>query len=92
MRVNKTGYQSDPAYFFSVIRFMSAGFAPPPQEELKLLLDELPNLETKRFGKNIVKLYNYVGGEANARQLASMLGVKGDVFDEDAVKSGSVSI
>ena len=92
MRVNKSGYQSDPAYLFSIIRFMSAGFTPPPQDELKLLLNELPKLETKRFGKNIQKLYNYVGGEAKARRLAAMLGIKGDIFDEGIVKRGGVII
>jgi hypothetical protein len=92
MHVNALGYKSDPAYLFSVLRFMSIGFMPPPKEEMKLLLNELPNLESGRFTRNITKIYNYVGGEAKARGLATSLDIRGDVFNEEAVKNGLVTI
>lgn len=92
LRVNRAGYRSQPAFFFSVLRFMSAGFAPPPRDEIKLLLDELPKLVSEHFERNVAKVYNYTGGEAEARRLAESIGIKGDVFSEQTVKSGGVSI
>lgn len=92
LRLNKLGYASEPATIFAVLRFMSAGFAPPPKEEVALLLHELPKLNSGRFKRNLPKLYNYVGGEETARSLVSSLGIKGDLFDESQVKGNKVHL
>lgn len=92
LRVNLSGYKSDPAYFFSVLRFMSAGFTPPCREEINLLLNELPKLDSGRFCRNVAKIYNYIGSEEKARNLADSLGIKGDVFNEEVVKHINIKI
>jgi len=92
IHINRDGYKAEPANIFACIRFVSAGFAPPPKEELSLLLQELPNLESGRFKRNIPKAYKYVGGEAAAHRLVEELGIKGNLFDEQQVKSGKVTV
>jgi|GEM_PF-832781 len=92
IHINRDGYKAEPANIFACIRFISAGFAPPPKEELALLLHELPKLESGRFERNIPKAYKYVGGKAAAHQLVEQLGIKGNLFDENQVKSGKVTI
>ena len=87
LQLNYDGYKSQPSYFYSVLRFMSAGFAPPPKVEVDLLLHELPRIEHARFERNVKKVYDYVGGEEKARSLVKSLGIDIDVFDEAIVKS-----
>jgi hypothetical protein len=92
LHVNPIGYKTEPANLFAVLRFMSIGFTPPPKDEIKLLLEVLPSLSKDRFSKNIPKLYNYVGGEFAARKLVDSLGIAGDLFNEEAVRSGKVTV
>lgn len=87
LRLNRDGYRYAPSYFYSMLRFMSVGFEQPGPEEVQLLLNELPKLEHARFERNVTKVWNYVGGEAKARELVKSLGIDIDVFDEAAVKS-----
>lgn len=87
LRVNLDGYQDQAANFFACLRFMSVGFAPPPAEEVKLLLDELPKVELERFDRNVQKVWRYVGGEENARKLVKQLGIDVDVFDYRKLRS-----
>lgn len=87
LRLNKEGYKYAPSYFYAMLRFMSVGFAAPSQEEVQLLLKELPKLEHARFERNVKKVWDYVGGEVKARELVSSLGITFDVFDEETVKS-----
>lgn len=89
LRVNRDGCYW-PSNFFAMLRFMSVGFTPPPQDEVQLLLKELPNVEHARFGRNVTKVWNYVGGEEKARALVKSLGIGIDVFDEDTVKSAKL--
>ncbi|MGZ6004821.1 MAG: hypothetical protein ACXWLH_01580 [Candidatus Saccharimonadales bacterium] len=86
LRVNMEGYKDQAANFFAVLRFMHAGFLPPPKNELKLLLDELPKIEHNRYQKNVDKVFTYVGGEDAARRLVYKLGIDVDVFNENDVK------
>lgn len=87
LRLNRDGYKYMPSSFFAMLRFMSAGFEAPSDEEVQLLLAELPNLEHARYERNVIKVWDYVGGEAKARELVKGLGIDLDVFDEEAVKS-----
>jgi hypothetical protein len=91
LHLNKSGYKAEPANMFACLRFVSAGFAPPTKDEIALLLQELPKLNSDRFSKNIPKAYRYIGSEAAAHELVKNLGIKGNLFDEAAVKSGRVA-
>ncbi len=86
LRVNMSGYKDQAANFFAVLRFMYVGFVPPPANEVQLLLNELPNLESERFARNVTKVWSYTNGEKNARQLVKQLGINIDVFNESEVK------
>ena len=79
-----------PANLFAAIRFMSKGFKSPPKDEVDRLLSALGGLETWRFNRNVRKVFDYVGGEAEARRLARRLGIKKDIFDFGTVKSLNV--
>lgn len=92
LHINQTGYASDPANIFACLRFVSAGFTPPPKEEIAQLLVELPKLNSDRFGRNITKAYEYIGGEAAAHELVAKLGIQGNLFDESDVKNGKVHL
>lgn len=83
LRVNVTSHPSD---FFSCLRFMSKGFKRPSPKEVCSLLVSLSSLEKPRYKKNIKKVFDYVGGEEEARKLVHKLGVKEDVFDFDVIK------
>ena len=87
LRLNREGYLYAPSNFYAMLRFISVGFTPPADEDIHLLLKELPRLEHARFARNVQKVWDYVGGEAKARELVKSLGIKIDVFDEEAVKS-----
>jgi len=86
LRLNISGYKGHPGNLFACLRFMSVGFTPPNKEGIKLLLGQLPKLEKWRFGRNVEKVFGYVGGEKNARQLAKRLGIKIDIFDFKKLK------
>ncbi|MFH1188159.1 MAG: hypothetical protein V1688_04875 [bacterium] len=75
-----------PANLFACLRFMSKGFKPPSKKEVKELLSALGSLEVWRYERNIKKLFNYVGGEKEARRLIKKLGIKEDVFDFEVIK------
>jgi len=87
LRLNREGYSKMPSNFYAMLRFMSVGFSAPSPDELQLLLNELPNLEHARFERNVQKIWEYVGGEAKARELVRGLGIDLDVFSEEVVKS-----
>ena len=87
LRLNGEAYKTMASSFYAMLRFMSVGFSAPSAEEVELLLKELPNLEHARFERNVKKIWDYVGGEDNARQLVKSLGITLDVFNEDEVKS-----
>ncbi len=75
-----------PANLFACLRFMSKGFKPPSKKEIKELLIALGSLEKWRYKRNIKKLFDYVGGENNAKKLVKKLGIKENVFDFDIIK------
>lgn len=83
LKVNMEGYKEQPANLFAGIRFMSQGFKQPTQNEIKLLLNEMRNTTPERYEKGITKVWNYVGGEDNARQLVNQLGIKFDIFNRE---------
>jgi hypothetical protein len=87
LKVNRNGYKYMPSSFYAMLRFMSVGFSAPTDEEVQLLLKELPRIEHARFDRNIKKVWDYVGGEAKARELVNSLGIHVDVFNEEVVKS-----
>jgi tRNA nucleotidyltransferase/poly(A) polymerase len=70
-----------PANLFACFRFISKGFEPPSKKEIKELLVTLGSLEKWRYKKNIRKLFDYVGGEKEAKKLAKKLGIKENIFD-----------
>jgi len=86
LSINKKS-QMEPSSFFSALRLVSAGFAPPSHHDVNTLLDNLAKLEHGRFDRNVKKVWDYVGGEANARSLVEELGITTDVFNEDAVRA-----
>jgi hypothetical protein len=88
LRLNLDGYKEVASNFYAMLRFISIGFSPPPQDEVQLLLQELPNLEHTRFETEVRKVWDYVGSEPKARDIVTSLGVSIDVFNEDTVKSG----
>lgn len=90
LRLNRQGYHNMASGFYSMLRFMSAGFSAPSPEEVQLLLRELPKLEHARFERNVKKVWGYVGGEEKARELVKSLGIDLDVFDEKVVKAGII--
>lgn len=83
LRVNAIAH---PAMLFACIRFMSVGFKPPSKREVKELLAALGKLEKWRYGRNIRKVFEYVGGEKKARQLAKKLAIKEDIFDFETIR------
>ncbi len=78
LRINKITH---PANLYSCIRFMSQGFIQPSNKEVNELFKSLGHLEKWRFKRNIEKVFDYVGGEQNARKLAMKLGIKRNIFD-----------
>lgn len=89
IHVNKSGYKSIPSGLFACLRFMSIGFMPPGDDEIKLLLDNLPTLEKWRFERNVKKVFDYVGGEEKARKMVKDLGIDIDIFDFAKLKDFS---
>ncbi|MDP1694861.1 MAG: hypothetical protein Q8L34_04955 [Candidatus Woesearchaeota archaeon] len=81
LRLTITGYKAHPGNLFACLRFVSVGFKPPITREVRLLLEQLPNLEKWRFKRNVNKIFDYVGGEQKARQLIKKLGIKIDIFN-----------
>jgi 16S rRNA C1402 (ribose-2'-O) methylase RsmI len=61
---------------------MSKGFLPPKKNEVKKLLLSLKELysDEDRYNRNIKKLYNYVGGEREARKLLKRLEININIF------------
>ena len=86
LRINPDGYKHMPSNFYAMLRFMSVGFSAPTNNEVRLLLTELSNIEHSRFERNVKKVWDYAGSEAKARQLVRSLGIDIDVFDEKALK------
>lgn len=76
-----------PANLFACLRFMSKGFEAPSKEEVKTLLWILGGLQKWRYKRNVKKIFDYVGGEKKARQLAKKLGIKADIFDFEIIKN-----
>lgn len=72
---------SHPANLFACLRFMSKGFKKPSKEDIKKLLFSLKKLEKYKFKRNVNKVFDYVGGEKEARKLAKRLGIKKDIFN-----------
>lgn len=87
LRLNIRGYKKHAGNLFACLRFMSIGFEPPTKEEIMLLLEELPKLEKWRFGRNVKKVFDYVGGEKKAQQLVKSLGIKRDVFSIEKLRN-----
>jgi hypothetical protein len=87
LRLNYDGYKYMATNFYAMLRFMSVGFTPPPEKDIRLLLQELPHVEHARFESNVHKVWKYIGGEDKARALVKDLGVDLDVFDEEAIES-----
>lgn len=85
LQLNPEGYKHQAANLFSVIRFVYNGYEPPRKEDLMLLVQELPRVEDDRYEKNVQKVYKYVGGEDNARNILREIGIDFDVFDKQAV-------
>lgn len=83
LRVNKLVH---PSNLFACIRFMSQGFKAPTTEEIQMLLKVHSTFEKWRFPRNVRKVFDYVGGEGKARQLARKLGIKVDIFDYTVVR------
>ena len=83
LRINANNH---PANLFSCIRFMSQGFKQPSKKEINSLLLKLGDFEKWRYPRNIQKLYDYVGGEKEARKLVKKLGIKQNIFDYKEVR------
>ncbi len=83
LRVNSIEH---PANLFACIRFMSKGFKAPPKEKIKELLIGLSKFEKWRYPRNVQKLFDYVGGEKEAKRLARKLGIKHNIFVYEKLK------
>ena len=83
LKVNLEGYKEQPSNLFAGIRFMSLGFKQPSQNEITLLLNEMRNTTPERYEKGISKVWNYVGGEAKAKDLVKQLGINFDIFNRE---------
>lgn len=90
--INPHGYLSQPANLFACLRLMSKGFAPPPESELKQIVDQLADLTPRQITRNIRKLSNSPEGDANIRAIASSVGIKGDILSIEEVTSGLVRL
>lgn len=85
--LNEDGYRSEPNFFFALLRFMGLGFSGPPQDDATKLLNNVCNLSTEKYQKNITKLVSYLGSEERVRDVVDSLGIdKLDIFDEDATR------
>lgn len=73
---------TDEAAIFAYMRFMSQWFK-PQSEEIPIMLEALKNITPLKFERNIPKLYDYVWGEENARQLLQQLNIQKDIFNFD---------
>ncbi|MFP4515098.1 MAG: hypothetical protein ACLFNO_03800 [Parcubacteria group bacterium] len=83
----KLNQLSHPANLFAAMRFMHIGFKQPEQADIDLLLKSLGDLDERRYKKNIRKLFVYVDGEENARNLLKKLKIKQDIFDLNVIKT-----
>lgn len=92
IHLNRKGYKSISGALFACLRFMSIGFKPPGDDEVKLLLKNLPNLEKWRFERNVKKVFDYVGGEEKAREMVKGLGIPIDIFDFVKLKEFAAKI
>lgn len=90
--INPHGYLSQPANLYACLRLVSRGYAPPPEQELKKIVDQVITLSPHQIARNIKKLSDYVNGDMAIRSLVRSLGIKGDILDVDEVKSGMVSM
>lgn len=79
--LNIQGYKGHPGNLFACLRFISIGFKPPKKSDVRLLLEQLPQLEKGRFERNVKKVLDYVGGEKNARRLVKKLGIGINIFN-----------
>ncbi|HBT81559.1 hypothetical protein A2757_01150 [Candidatus Giovannonibacteria bacterium RIFCSPHIGHO2_01_FULL_48_47] len=84
LRVNKITH---PADLFACLRFMSQGFKAPSKQEVTKLLSALRKLEKWRYQRNVKKVFDYVGGEKKARNLAAKLGITENIFDFATIKN-----
>ncbi len=66
---------------FAAIRFVSQGFKPPEEEKIRAMLKFHKQYPKEKFNKNCEKVFNYVGGEANARKIVKNLGIYEDIFN-----------
>ena len=78
---------SHPANLFAAMRFMFLGFKQPKQTEVDLLLKSLGGIDKIRYGRNIKKLFGYVGGEENARKLLKKLKIEQDIFNPKVLET-----
>ncbi len=87
INLNQDGYNSESNYFFALLRFMGAGFAAPDHDDVIKLLKVTADIEPERYTRNVIKLVNYVGGEARVREIIDSLGIKGlDIYDEQSTR------
>ncbi|MDD5043706.1 MAG: hypothetical protein PHD51_03510 [Patescibacteria group bacterium] len=84
LRVNVIAH---PANLFACLKFMSKGFKQPSKKEIDNLLIALRSLEKSRYKRNVQKLFDYVGGEKEARKLTKKLNITKNIFDFKVIKT-----
>lgn len=78
-----------PINIYACIRFVSIGFIPPPKEELDWMVEDLRNIEEKKFMQNVEKVIRYVGSADEVRKIVRRLGVSVDILDFSSIKEAS---
>ena len=79
--LNKYQIKPHGSELFTCLRFMSLGFKKPDNKQLQTMVSDLNYLEPNRYKRNVKKLFDYVGGEKQARKLIKELGIKYDIFN-----------
>ena len=76
---------SHPTMIYACIRFMAQGFKQPSKTDVQKMLRAAGSMNKKSHERRIKKVFNYVGGEQNARKLLMKLGIKRDIFDFNTI-------
>lgn len=83
IRVNAMAH---PANLFACLRWMSQCFKAPLQADVKVLLAGFSKIDPIKYKRNTKKLFDYVGGEKDARLLLKKLKIKENLFDYAVVE------
>ncbi len=76
-----------PANIFKIIRFISRGYQPPSEDDLRENMKKLREINQEKFELNAGKTIRYVGGLEKALEIAKSIGIRENIFDFEKIKT-----